>query len=87
MAGCSPASQARAPEAAAEYATERSSAQGLFRVSYRSDPAPVPVGKLHRWTLHVARADATAVTGATIAIDGDMPEHRHGLPYPPAGDA
>jgi len=83
LAGCSPASQARAPKAAAEYATDRDSAQGLFRVSYRSDPAPVPVGKLHRWTLHITRADGTPVTGATIEIDGDMPEHRHGLPTRP----
>lgn len=48
LAGCRPASRARAPEAAADYATERSSAQGLYRVSYRSGTASVPVGKLHR---------------------------------------
>jgi hypothetical protein len=70
------------PEAASEYAKERLSAQGTYRVSYRTD-GPVPVGRLHAWTLNVARADGTPVTDATIGIDGDMPQHLHGLPTRP----
>jgi hypothetical protein len=34
---------------------------------------------MHAWTLRVTRADGSPVNGATIAVDGDMPEHRHGL--------
>jgi hypothetical protein len=81
-AGCSADAGVKPPRDAAEYATERMSAQGAFRVAYRTEGA-VPVGRLHAWTLHVARADGTPVTDATIAVDGDMPEHRHGLPTRP----
>ena len=77
-----PFSGAKPPQAAAEYATERLTAQGGFRVSYRTD-GPVPIGRLHSWTLHVDRADGTPVTDATIAVDGDMPQHLHGLPTRP----
>jgi hypothetical protein len=80
--GCGAEARVRPPQEASEYAVERSSSQGAFRVSYRTE-GPVPVGRLHAWTLHVARADGTPVTDATIAVDGDMPEHRHGLPTRP----
>ena len=83
-AGCMHASYAAAaPTATADYATERVSAQGAWRVSYKADPTPVPVHRLHAWTLHVARPDGTPITGATIKVDGDMPQHGHGLPTRP----
>jgi hypothetical protein len=81
-AGCSAGLLTRPPQEAADYATERSSAQGAFRVAYRTD-GPVPVGRMHAWTLHVARSDGTPVTDASIAVDGDMPQHGHGLPTRP----
>jgi hypothetical protein len=77
-----PFSRLKPPEAASEYAAERLSAQGGYRVAYRTDGA-VPVGRLHAWTLHVARADGTPVTDAAIEVDGDMPQHLHGLPTRP----
>lgn len=77
-----PFTRLKPPEAATEYATERLSAQGGYRVSYRTD-GPVPVGRLHAWTLHVARADGSPVNDAAIAVDGDMPQHLHGLPTRP----
>ena len=77
-----PFSGVKPPQTPSEYASERLSAQGTYRVSYRTDGA-VPVGRLHAWTLHVARADGTPVTDANIAIDGDMPQHLHGLPTRP----
>jgi hypothetical protein len=64
------------------YATERASEQGSFRASYRTEEA-IPVDRLHAWTLHVAHADGSPVTGAAIAVDGDMPQHGHGLPTRP----
>ncbi|HEX2546004.1 MAG TPA: FixH family protein [Ramlibacter sp.] len=77
-----PFSGAKPPEAASAYASENLSAQGSFRVSYRTEGA-VPIGRLHSWTLHVARADGTPVADARIAVDGDMPQHLHGLPTRP----
>ena len=80
--GCSAEAGVKPPQAEREYATQRESAHGAFRVSYRTD-SPIAVGRLHAWTLHVARADGSPVGDATIAVDGDMPEHRHGLPTRP----
>ncbi len=82
LAACSAAARIGPPQSPADYATERDSAQGGFRVSYRTDGA-VPVGRLHAWTLRVLRPDGTPVTDATIAVDGDMPQHLHGLPTRP----
>ena len=79
---CSAVARVQPPQDRQEYATERVSAQAAFRVSYRTD-GPVPVGRLHAWTLHVARADGTPVTDAAITVDGDMPQHGHGLPTRP----
>ena len=81
-AGCGADAGVKPPQDSSEYVAERPSAQGGFRVSYRTD-GPVPVGRLHAWTLHVARPDGTPVTDAVVAVDGDMPEHRHGLPTRP----
>jgi len=82
LAGCSAEAGVKPPSDAAEFATERLSQQGTFRVSYTAD-GPIPVGRLHTWKLHIARADGSPVTDATVAVDGDMPEHRHGLPTRP----
>jgi hypothetical protein len=83
LSGCLQAAGAKPPADAAAYGSTQPSAQGAFRVSYRSDPAHVPVGRLHAWTLHVETADGQPVTAAAITLDGDMPEHRHGLPTKP----
>lgn len=66
-----------------DYASTRVSEQGRYKVSYTSDPTPVPVNKMHRWTLHVEGRDGRAVTDAAIEVDGDMPGHGHGLPTRP----
>jgi YtkA-like protein len=66
-----------------DYASERLSEQGAYRVYYKTDGAVIPIKQLHSWTLHIARPDGTPVTDATVAVDGDMPEHRHGLPTRP----
>ena len=63
--------------------TTRSSDNGLFRVSYTPADGSIPVNKMHQWTLHVETADGQPVENATITIDGDMPQHGHGLPTSP----
>jgi hypothetical protein len=55
----------------------------IFSVSYTSDTDPVPINKIHSWTLTVETADGRPVIDAQIALDGDMPEHGHGLPTEP----
>lgn len=66
-----------------DYSNTRVSENGLFRVSYVSSQDIVPVNQIHQWTLHVETADGQPVENATIAVDGDMPEHGHGLPTRP----
>ncbi len=55
----------------------------IFSVSYMSSREPVPINKIHMWELTVETPDGSPVTGAVISLDGDMPEHGHGLPTQP----
>ncbi len=57
--------------------------EGLFLVSWESSVTPVPLQKIHEWTLTVTDPEGTPVEEANILIDGDMPEHMHGLPTQP----
>ena len=66
-----------------DLATTQPSHGGKFMVSYKSDLDPVTINKLHTWTLHVADSAGKPVDNATVAIDGGMPEHNHGMPTQP----
>jgi hypothetical protein len=66
-----------------DYSTTRPSAAGLYRVSYEPRRGPIAVNQIHAWTIHVETADGQPVEGATITVDGDMPQHGHGLPTEP----
>ena len=63
--------------------TTRPSDNGLFNVSYTASTGSVPVNQMHQWTLHVETVDGQPVENATITVDGDMPQHGHGLPTRP----
>ena len=66
-----------------DYSTTRRSDNGLFNVSYTSSAATIPVNQIHQWTLHVQTPDGEIVEDAIITVDGDMPQHGHGLPTRP----
>ena len=66
-----------------DYSTTRLSDKGLFEVSYTASTGSVPVNQMHQWTLHVQSPDGKPVEDATIKVDGDMPQHGHGLPTQP----
>jgi hypothetical protein len=66
-----------------DYATTRESDNSLYRVSYAASSGAIPLNQMHEWTLHVESADGTPVEDATITVDGDMPQHGHGLPTSP----
>ena len=66
-----------------DYSTTRLSEQGLFQTTYTPDRTPIPINQLHTWTLHVETADGEPIEDATILVDGDMPQHGHGLPIQP----
>lgn len=64
-------------------ATTQLSASGIFRVTYAAAGGQVPINQMHQWTLHVETADGTPVENALIQVNGDMPQHGHGLPTRP----
>lgn len=66
-----------------DYATTRLSNAGSYRVSYAPRRGPVAVNQIHAWAIHIETADGRPVAGATITVDGDMPQHGHGLPTEP----
>ena len=57
--------------------------QGLYSVAYEPQPGAIAVNQIHSWTLHVETADGRPVEAAQIRVDGDMPQHGHGLPTRP----
>jgi hypothetical protein len=64
-------------------ATTRLSNAGLYQVSYTTSDGRLPINQIHTWTLHVETPDGRPVENATILVDGDMPQHGHGLPTRP----
>jgi hypothetical protein len=49
------------------------------RVAFVPRPLPVPVGR--HFDIHFVVCGAVPRGGATIAVDADMPAHRHGMNY------
>ena len=66
-----------------DYSRTRMSEGGAYRATIRPQGDSIPQGRLHRWTLHLETAAGAPVEGATIAVDGGMPHHGHGLPTKP----
>jgi hypothetical protein len=71
------------PTSDADYAKTMKSKDGSFKATYTSDPDTIPVNKIISWKLKVETADGQAVKDAEISVNGDMPEHGHGLPTEP----
>lgn len=57
--------------------------QGLYSVEYTPQSGAIAVNQIHSWKLHVETADGSPVEDAQILVDGDMPQHGHGLPTRP----
>ncbi len=66
-----------------DYSTTRMTDAGLYQLSFSPELDPIAINQMHRWTLHLAHPDGQPITGATIGVDGDMPQHGHGLPTRP----
>jgi len=56
---------------------------GYYRISFTSELMPIPINRIHSWTVHVQTADGVPIENATIAVTGGMPAHDHGLPTDP----
>jgi hypothetical protein len=65
--------------AALKAATPWIAAADGVRIAFVARPLPVPVGR--HFEIDFAVCGAALRSGATIAIDADMPAHRHGMNY------
>jgi hypothetical protein len=66
-----------------DLSTSALSENKVFRVSYASASEPVPINRVHSWTLTVLTGDGQPVRDAHVTLVGDMPEHGHGFPTEP----
>lgn len=66
-----------------DVARSKMSAQSQYRVSVVPTVDPVPRNSLHTWRLHLETANGAPVDSVTVAVDGGMPQHGHGLPTKP----
>ena len=66
-----------------DYSRTRASAGGAYRATIQPQGDTIPRNRLHRWTLHLETAAGAPVDSATVAVDGGMPQHGHGLPTRP----
>ncbi len=64
-------------------ATTRPTDNGQFVVSIAPENPDFQRNKIHSWIATVKDAGGNIVENATIAIDGGMPQHGHGLPTSP----
>lgn len=62
---------------------DRNSDHGVFHLQIQSATRPIPLWRVHQWTVRLTDASGQPVSGAALAVDGGMPEHHHGLPTAP----
>ncbi len=66
-----------------DFATTRTTNQGVFEVTIEPALDPLSINQLHQWELQVKTKDGQPVDDAEITIGGGMPQHGHGLPTQP----
>ena len=54
-----------------------------LKVTYTTPDGQPQLNRMHSWVLHIEDASGVAIEGATIEVEGGMPEHDHGLPTQP----
>lgn len=59
------------------------SEQGRYRLDYSSAAVPLPLNRIHHWTLQLHTAAGEPVADAALVVTGGMPAHNHGLPTAP----
>lgn len=71
------------PPSDLDLARRRTTDKALYVASIAPSVEPLTIGPMHAWMLTLRTRDGKPVTKATIAIDGGMPQHGHGLPTAP----
>jgi hypothetical protein len=58
----------------------------VFHIQMASGMKPIPMSRVHQWSVHLTGKDGAPVSGAVLMVDGGMPEHGHGLPTAPRAE-
>lgn len=61
----------------------RLSARGLYRMRYVPRRDPIRLNQIDSWTIHIEHAGGAPLEHAAVRVDGNMPQHFHGLPTQP----
>ena len=56
---------------------------GRYQISYISELDPIKINRMHSWIMHIETVNGKPLEGASITLEGGMPEHDHGLPTTP----
>ncbi|MGB7285555.1 MAG: FixH family protein [Salaquimonas sp.] len=64
--------------------TEHLSENGLYLVSFVPEKGVPREGPIHAWLATIKTKTGKLVAGATVTLDGGMPQHGHGLPTSPS---
>jgi hypothetical protein len=75
-----------APAAASQPADGRTitSSDGAYRVTYRTQPLPIPMNEPFTLDVRISSADGTPLGGdVALEVDAVMPEHGHGMNVEP----
>lgn len=59
------------------------SQSGDIKLTFHSAVEPLPLNRIHEWTLHLEASDGKPVENAAVEMKGGMPAHNHGLPTAP----
>ena len=66
-----------------DFSTTQLSESGLYQATIVPDSEPIAINQLHTWTVHIETGDGQPLSDATVTVDGDMPQHGHGMPTRP----
>ncbi len=58
-------------------------AQKHYQAEIKPLEEPITLNKMHAWEVRLTQRSGQPVIGATIAVDGGMPQHHHGFPTRP----
>jgi hypothetical protein len=83
VGGFAAAKMMQPPPADLDLSLSKRTDQGLYKASVEPGLAPIVVGTMHSWVVEISTRDDKPVDHATIAVDGGMPQHGHGLPTEP----
>jgi hypothetical protein len=71
------------PPPGLDLALDKPSTAGRYAVTLVPPESAPSINQMHSWTVKLQDGAGHPVTGATLAVDGGMPQHGHGLPTRP----